>query len=133
MPWSIEEQPLGCEVGGQRGAGKTQRGPGAPILSCGGQNLPGDQASVQRLPQLRKSGSLLKLNWTVRTHPARTQWARGACFEQPLPFFLLDFVTGCCSGLSDFLKLKHLLVFLGKFTLWKRFRQIHPGALVCWV
>lgn len=72
FPWSTGEQPSSHEVGGQRGAGKTQRGPGAPVLSCGGQNHPGDCASVQRLPQLGKSGRLLKSNWTVRTHPART-------------------------------------------------------------
>lgn len=80
----------------------------------------------------QENGEFVEIKLDSKESPCKDTVSKGS-LVQPSPFFLLDLVTGGCSVLFDFLKLKHLLVFLGKVTLWKRFRQIHLRALVYWV
>uniref|UniRef100_A0A8D2QHJ4 Polyprenol dehydrogenase n=1 Tax=Zonotrichia albicollis TaxID=44394 RepID=A0A8D2QHJ4_ZONAL len=66
--WSTGQQPWGQEEEGQQGGGKH----GDPLKPQSSDVLAKtilETATVQRLPQLGKSGSSLKRNRTVRAHP----------------------------------------------------------------
>lgn len=73
---------------------------------------------------------LIETKQDSKDSPCKNTASKGRRFVQPLLFSLMDLVTEGCSVLFDFLNLKHLFLFLGKFTLWKRFKQIHLRALV---
>lgn len=49
-------------------------------------------------------------------------------FVRPLPFSLMDLVTEGLSVLLDFPNLKHLLLFLGKFTLMQEVQANLPQS-----
>lgn len=77
----------------------------------GGQNCPENWASVQMLPQLRKSGSFLKSNW-IRSENSlyKDTVSKGSMLYTAFTFLSAELRH---SVLSDFLELKHLLTFLG--------------------
>lgn len=109
--------------------GRKQWASETPALWCGGQNHPGDWASVQRLPQL------IETKQDSKGSPCKDTVNKRRCFVQPLPFSLMDLVTEGLSVLLDFPNLKHLLLVLGKFTLMQEVQANlpqSPSALSGW-
>lgn len=131
--WSTGQQPWDQEEGGQQGGGKTWWASDTSVLWCGGQNHPGDSTCAEYATTW-EIWELSEMKQDTQGSPCKDTVNKGRWFVQPLPFSLMDLATEGCSVLFDFLSLKCLLLFLGKVTLWRRFKQIHlsPSVLAGW-
>lgn len=125
------ERPWGQEQGGQQGGGNTVSLWNISPLMWG----PEPSWRLSICAEVATGWEVWKLIGTKQDSkgsPSKDTVNKGRCFVQPLPFSLMDLVMEGHSILFGFLSLRHLLLFLGKFTLWRRFKQIHLRALVSW-
>lgn len=132
FPGGTGEHPLGLQGGRTQGSGENAARTWSPSPQLWWPKLYRGPGICAEVATAWETGEFVEIKSDGKDSPRKDTVSKGS-LVQPLPFVLLDLVTEGCSVLSDFLKLKHILVFLGNFTLWKRFRQSHLRALVYWV